>query len=330
MTGRAMIKAAPRTVADRPMFPVALGGASWSMRDHPMYGETERPDDERVVRMLHAALDCGITLIDTARGYTTADHPGYSEALIARALETHPAGGEVLVATKGGHYRAGAKIPNDVSRDTIRRHCETSRELLGVEEIELYQLHIPDPDVPIATTMETFAELRDEGAICHVGVCNVSIEQLEEAMSVVPIATVQNRFSPLYQDNRALLDFCERRSIAFLAYSPLSGNIGLLAGATRLGEAFPAAAALAQRKQVSIQRLALAWLLTLSPAVIPITGASRPETIRDSALAAELTLTEEDLMELDFATGGGPGAGLLREELDRGLQQIVAEVNGRD
>src|SRR5262249_7145038 len=156
-----------------------------------------------------------------ARAYTTKDHPGYSEALIARALATHPAGSRVLVATKGGHYRDDEDFPVDVSRETIRRHCETSLEVLGVDRIDLYQLHHLGPDATMAEAMKPFAELRDEGLVRDVGVCNVSREQLDDAMQVVPIVSVQNQFSPFRQDDRTLVDYCAERSIAFLAYSPL-------------------------------------------------------------------------------------------------------------
>ena len=315
-----------RLVGDRPVFPIGLGGASWSFSDHPLFGDGSPPDDDLAVRTIHAALDAGVTLIDTARAYTTADHPGHSEAIIARALAEHPAGANVLVATKGGHYRRGNAGPIDNSPETIRRHCETSRELLGVDTIELYQVHHPDPQLSITETMTTFAELRDEGLIRQVGVSNFSLEQLEEAMGVVPIASVQNRFSPFYQDDRAILDYCAAHSVAYLAYSPLSGGVGAIGGAARLAEAFPKAAAAAQRRNVSIQQLALAWLLTLSPTVIPISGAGRPETIRDSASAATIVLTAGDLTALDFDRQDLESAKRVRKGLDREFEALIATL----
>lgn len=179
--------------------------------------------------------------------------------------------------------------------ETIRRHCELSRELLGVDSLDVYLLHWPDPRIPMAEAMVAFARLRDEGAVRHVGVSNVTIAQLEDAMSVVPIVCVENRFSICDQTDRQMLDYCADRGLAYLAYSPLC------AGSEPLGTAFPKAAALAREKGVSVHRMALAWLLTLSPTIIPICGSSRPETIRDAALAPEVTLSDEELQELDFS-----------------------------
>jgi aryl-alcohol dehydrogenase-like predicted oxidoreductase len=325
-----MTNVAPRFIGDRPVFPIALGGASWSFTDHPLWGNIRPPDDELALRAIHAALDAGMTLIDTARAYTTVDHPGHSQALIARALASHPAGSQVMVATKGGHYRKGNSFPNDASPDAIRRDCESSLCLLGVDCIDLYQLHTPDPEVPIATTMSAFAELRDEGLIRYVGVSGVSLAQLEEAASVVPITSVQNMFSPFRQDDRPMLDYCTEHSIAYLAHSPLSGGGGLLGGQAHLSEAFPAAAAIAERQNISVQRLALAWLLTLSPVIIPITGASKPATIRDSALAARINLTDDDLSELDFGDRELAAVRRVQAQLDGRLQEIAAAIYADD
>jgi len=276
-----------RLVGDIAVSAIGLGGTAWTFAEEPL--------DELGVRTIHAALDCGVTLIDTARAYTLADHSGHSEALIARALATYPREAEVFVATKGGHYREGDAFPIDARRDTLRRHCETSLHLLGLDRLDLYQLHWPDPNVPMCDAMQTFAELQEEGLIRYVGVSNVSIAQLEEARSVVQVVSVENNFSPFDQGDREMLDYCGEHSIAYLAYSPLRTS-----ESTTLVEAFPAAATFAERKQVSIQRLALAWLLQLSPVIIPICGASRPETIRDSALAATLVLMDDELAQLDF------------------------------
>jgi aryl-alcohol dehydrogenase-like predicted oxidoreductase len=312
-----------RPIGDRRVFAVALGSAAFSLGDHPAYGGLRPPDEEQGIRAIHAALDAGITLIDTARAYTTAGHPGHSEALVGRALATHPRGSQALVATKGGYARNG-HLRVDAGRDAIRRHCELSLELLGVDRIELYQLHHPDPEVPMADAMATFVELREEGLVRQVGLCNVARAHLDEALAVVPVASVQNPFSPLFQDHRELVDYCAERSIAFLAYSPLAGGSGLLGGHVRLAEAFPAAAHAAERRGVSIQRLALAWLLGLSPTLIPISGATRPETVRDSALAATLELDGE---ELDFDRPGA-GAARVRADVELRLKQISTALRG--
>jgi aryl-alcohol dehydrogenase-like predicted oxidoreductase len=276
-----------RQIGDLSVSAIALGSASWSL--------IARPEGESV-EAVHAALDAGITLIDTARAYTTASDPGLGEALVRRALAEHPAGSRVVVATKGGHYRDGDDFPIDARPEALRRDCALSRELLGIARVDLYFLHHPDPRVPVAASIAALAELQAEGWIRHIGVSNVSLAQLAEALSVAPIAAVQNRFSPLKQSDRPVVDACAEIGIAYLAYNPLSD------GASSLAHAFPAAAALAASKRVSLPRLALAWLLTVSPTLIPITGASRPESIRDSALAADLRLTEDELSRLDFAS----------------------------
>jgi len=275
-----------RLIGDLSVSAIALGSASWSL--------TGRPDAESI-KAVHAALDAGITLIDTARAYTTPSHPGLGETLVRRALAEHRAGSSVVVATKGGHYRDGDDFPIDARPEALRRDCALSRDLLGIDRIDLFFLHHPDPRVPLRASIAALAELREEGWIRHIGVSNVSLAQLEEAQSVAPIAAVQNRFSPLEQTDRAVVEVCAKTGIAYLAYNPL-GN-----GASGLAEAFPAAAALAARKGVSMPRLALAWLLTVSPTLIPVTGASRPESIRDSALAADLQLTEDERSRLGFA-----------------------------
>jgi aryl-alcohol dehydrogenase-like predicted oxidoreductase len=284
-----------RAIADIPVSAIGLGGASWSLSDHPAFGATGPPDDDRMIQTIHAALDAGVNWIDTARAYTSFTHPGHSEATVARALATHPAGRDALVVTKGGHYRDGDVFPIDARSETIRSHCELSRRLLGVERLDVYLLHWPDPDVPIAEAMAAFVELREEGAIRQVGLSNVTVAQLEEAAAIVPIVCVENRFSVFDQADREMLGYCADRGIAYLAYSPLG------AGSQSLDAAFPGAAALAREKWVSIHRLALAWLLTLSPMIVPVCGASRPETIRDAALASEVEPSEEELRELDFS-----------------------------
>ena len=265
---------------------IGLGTASWAL--------TGRPDAEGM-KAIHVALDAGITLIDTARAYTTPSHPGFGETLVRRALAEHPAGSCGVVATKGGHYRDGDDFPIDARPEALRRDCARSRDLLGIDRIDLYLLHHPDPRVPLRASIAALAELQEEGWIRHIGVSNVSPAQLEEALSVAPVAAVQNRISPVDMSDRPVVDICAQTGIAYLAYSPLGGR------ASALAQAFPAAAELAARKGVSLPQLALAWLLTISPTLIPITGASRPESIRDSAQAADLQLTEDEQSRLDFA-----------------------------
>lgn len=273
-----------RRIGDLPVSAIGLGGVNLSMPE---------PLDERSgVRTIHAALDAGVTLIDTAHAYTTLEHEAHNEWLISRALRQHPKREDVLVATKGGHFRAGpANFPVDGRPETIRSHCEVSLRTLHVERIGLYQLHWPDPRVPIVETMGAFAELRQEGKIRLVGVSNFSVEQIEQAIGVVEVASVQNAFSPFARDDRPVIDYCAARGIAYLAYTPLGGS----ERARSLGETLGAFAEVASARGVSAQQVVLAWHLAQSPAVIPIPGARRPETIADSARAAELQLGPDEL-----------------------------------
>jgi aryl-alcohol dehydrogenase-like predicted oxidoreductase len=303
MTTHATDSTAKRSIAGIPVSSIGLGGASWSLIDTPDWPVDDKAgrSDEEAVATIHAALDAGVTLLDTARVYTTATHPGHSEALFRRALASYPDTSDVLVTTKGGHYRSGNNFPICANPEALRSDCDASRALLAVDRIDLYQLHFPDPAVPFEDSIRALAELRDDGWIRHIGVSNVSLPQLEQALSIAPIVSVQNHFSPLDQGDREMVDYCAEHSIAYMSYSPLGGGAHG-AGRTALQDAFPAAAALAARREISLQRLALAWLLSLSSTMIPICGSSRPESIRDSALAGELELTEEELVELDFGS----------------------------
>ena len=276
-----------RRIADVEVGAVGLGGVNWSL--------LEPIPDADAERTIHAAIDAGVTLIDTAHCYTTVDEPAHNERLVAKALASHPRGADVFVATKGGHWRdSETSFPVDGRPERIREHCEVSLRVLGVETIWLYQLHWPDPDVPIAESMGAFAELQREGKIRHAGVSNFSVAQIEEARGEVEVVSVQNRFSPSAPEDRPVLDYCAEHAIAYLSYLPLDG----LGGAQSLGERLPAFARVAEARGVSPHRVVLAWHLAQAPVVIPIPGARRPETIADSAAAAGLELTPAELAQL--------------------------------
>lgn len=174
-----------------------------------------------------------------------------------------------------------------------------SLKLLGTTSIDLLQLHWPEPGVPMATTMKAFAELVDEGLIRLVGLCNVSLEQITEARRIVPLASVQNHFSPTDQQDRPIVEYCAAEDVAYLAYSPLGGTPRSDCGS--LYARFPKASAHALEIGISIQRLAVAWLLAQSPTLIPICGCSRPSTIIDSAKAVELQLTTAEATTIGFS-----------------------------
>jgi aryl-alcohol dehydrogenase-like predicted oxidoreductase len=256
-----------------------------------------RPDEEQSIRTIHAALDEGVTLIDTADAYCIDDSEiGHNERLIAKALASWPSSETVYVATKGGHTRPGdGSWAQDGSPEHLRAACEASLRALGVDSIWLYQYHRPDSKVPFAESVDTLAELQAEGKVQLLGLSNVSIAQIDEARSIADVASVQNEFSPAYRDSQPELWHCNEQGIAFLPWSPLGG----IGSAGDLGERNRAFSEVAEECGVSPQRVALAWELNLAPNVIPIPGASRPETIKDSLGAAELELSDEQLHRLN-------------------------------
>ena len=256
-----------------------------------------RPDEARALATVHAALDAGITLVDTADAYGLGEaEVGHNERLVAKALRQW--GGDrdrVLVATKGGHVRRGREWDLDGSPEHLARACEASLRALGVEAIGLYQLHRPDPKVPFGESVGALAELQAAGKVRLVGLSNVRVDQIRAAREICTVASVQNEFSPRFRRSEGELAYCAANRIAFLCWSPLGG-----AGrAGAVGERHPAFAAVAARHGVSPQQVALAWALAKGPTVIPIPGATRPETIRDSAAAARLRLAAAELAELD-------------------------------
>ena len=255
-----------------------------------------RPNRERAIATIHAALDSGITLIDTADAYTTdADGPGHNELLVAEALSGRTE--EVLVATKGGLlFRNGGPWDRIGTSSHLKRAARESRARLGVDAIGLYQFHRPDPGVPYEESIGALRELLDEGVIRMAGISNATVAQIVLADHVLGgrLVSVQNQFSPAYRSSQIELDYCVDHEIAFLPWSPL-GGIG------RGDEVFAAGSVftdIAVELEVSPQRVALAWELSLGHCVVPIPGASRPETITDSAGAAELVLSGDQKARL--------------------------------
>ena len=255
-----------------------------------------RPDRERAIATIHAALAVGITLIDTADAYTTdADGPGHNEILVAEALRGRPE--EVLVATKGGLlYRDGGPWDRNGTPAHLKKAARESRARLGVDAIGLYQFHRPDPGVPYEDSIGAIRELVDEGVIRMAGISNVTVAQIALADHVLGgrLVSVQNQFSPAYRSSQGELDYCVDHEIAFLPWSPLAG-IG------RGDEVFAAGSVftdVALELDVSPQRVALAWELSLGHCVVPIPGASRPATVTDSAGAAELVLSGDQKARL--------------------------------
>jgi aryl-alcohol dehydrogenase-like predicted oxidoreductase len=256
-----------------------------------------RPDEAQAVRTVHAALDAGVTLIDTADSYCRDQSDfGHGEELVARALAAWPGDRDrVLVATKGGHTRPGGAWDLDGRPEYLRQACEASLKRLGVEAIGLYQFHRPDPKVPFIESVGAMAELRAAGKIRLVGLSNVSIDQIGQARELVEVASVQNEFSPRFRRSEGELAWCAANRIAFLPWSPLGG----IGRGRDLGGRHRAFAEVADARGVSPQQVALAWELAKGPVVIPIPGSSRPETILDSVAAMTLRLSNDELARLD-------------------------------
>ena len=281
-----------RTIGRVTVSAIGLGGMPMSIEG--------RPDEDRSIRTIHAALDAGVTLIDTADAYhVNAGETGHSERLIAKALATYPGDtSQVLVATKGGHLRPGdGSWTIDGSPEHLRAAVDASLKALGTDTIGLYQFHRPDPKVPYAESVGVLKELLDAGKIRLAGISNASVEQIDIARRVLGegnLASVQNQFSPAFRSSEPELRHTADLGIAFLPWSPLGG----IGNAGELGSRHAAFAEIAQDRGVSPQRLTLAWMLALAPTVIPIPGASRPESVTDSAQAADLTLTSEEVARL--------------------------------
>lgn len=267
-----------------------------------------RPDEQRALATIHAALDAGVTLIDTADSYHWhAGESGHNERLIARALRLH--GGDtsgVLVATKGGRGRPGdGSWTVTGTPGHLKRAAEASAGRLGVDAIGLYQLHKPDPAVPWAESVGALRDLIDAGTIRSAGISNVTTGQIREAHAILGdgLVSVQNRYSPAVRGGEPELRLSTELGLAFLPWSPLGGitrsSLDGPSAPTSAGTAFHA---LAAERGVSPQRIALAWLLARSPAVIPVPGASRPASVRDSAGAAEIALSEAETARLDAVT----------------------------
>jgi aryl-alcohol dehydrogenase-like predicted oxidoreductase len=281
-----------RTIGTTTVSAIGLGGMQLSIEGRP-------EDRGRAVATIHAALDAGITLIDTADAYHLhADEVGHNESLIAEALATYGADtSEVLVATKGGHLRPGdGSWTLDGSREHLIEACDASLKRLGVDAIGLYQFHRPDPSVDYEESVGTIAELLDAGKIKMAGISNANVEQIELSQQILGgrLVSVQNEFSPRFRSSEVELRLCDKLGLAFLPWSPFGGS----GDAGQVGSRHAAFGEVAARHAVSPQQVTLAWMLALSPVVIPIPGSSRPETIRDSAAAADLVLTDEEIAEL--------------------------------
>ena len=284
------------TIATRPLGDVqvsAIGMGAMTITQVPDY------DEKRGVRAVHAALDAGVTLFDTADSYGPSSEMGVNESALAAALRSHPGGlDDVIVATKGGHTRGeNASWWLNGSPDYLARAARASLARLGFDALPLYQLHRPDPRVPFADSLGGLRQLVDDGIVRRVGVSNVSPAQLTEAIEALgsALVSVQNEFSPIARDSREVMRMCEQNGLAFLAWGPLGG----MRAAKDLGSTAAAFDTVARSHGVSPQRIAIAWILHCSPCAIPIPGASRSESVLDSVAAATISLSAAELELLE-------------------------------
>ena len=280
-----------RPIGSRTVSAIGLGGMPMSIEG--------RPDRQRSIATIHAALEAGVTLIDTADAYHEhADEVGHNELLIAEAL--HSYGGDtsaVLVATKGGHLRPGDGSWTVNGRpEYLKEAAKASARRLGVEAVGLYQFHRPDPEVPYAESVGALRELLDEGVIEMAGISNATVAQIDEANRVLDgrLVSVQNQFSPAFRSSLGELEHCARLGIAFLPWSPLGG----ITRAADVGARHDAFQTVADDRGASPQQIALAWELALAPIVIPIPGASRPTSIQNSVLAVDIELSRDEIAAL--------------------------------
>ncbi|HZN89499.1 MAG TPA: aldo/keto reductase [Thermoleophilaceae bacterium] len=266
-----------------------LGFGAMRITGKGIWGPPEDPEGAQ--RLLRRVVELGVNLIDTADSYG----PEVSENLIAEALHPYPDG--LVIATKGGLRRTGpGEWPRDARPERLKECCEASLRRLRVDRIDLYQLHAPDPEVPYEDSVGALKELKDEGKIRHVGVSNVSVEQLAQAREIVEVVTVQNRFNVSDRSAEDELDACTEDGIGFIPWFPLA--IGDLA---RDGGPL---AEVAQAHDATPGQVALAWLLARSPVMLPIPGTSQVEHLEQNVGAGELDLSGEELDEIAAAVGG--------------------------
>ena len=252
-------------------------------------GPPEDPEGMRA--LLRRVVEVGINLIDTADSYG----PDVSETLIAEALHPYPDG--LVIATKGGLRGDGRGRAQDARPERLKECCEGSLRRLRVECIDLYQLHAPDPEVPLEESLGALRELQQEGKIRHIGVSNVSASELERARSVAPVVSVQDRYNLADRHLDAVLAACERQGMAFIPSFPLDDG--------RLVHPGGALHALARARGATPAQLAIAWLLRRSPVMLPIPGTSRVEHLEENVDALALELSDDDMERLDRCTLGG-------------------------
>ena len=250
------------------------------------------PEWEQGEKLLQRAVELGVNFIDTAEAYGS----GFNEGIIASALHPYPE--DLVIATKGGiNKSAPDSIKSDASPAFLRNGVEGSLQRLKLEQIHLYQLHRPDPKVPFTESIGALKELKDEGKILYLGLCNVSVEQIEQARKIVPIVSVQNKFSISDRTQEPVLNYCTENNLAFIPYGSLGAH-PLKRGAP-LANAEGVLANIATAKGVKPNQIALAWLLHRAPNIILIPGTTTIAHVEENIAAAEIELTPEDMEALN-------------------------------
>jgi aryl-alcohol dehydrogenase-like predicted oxidoreductase len=281
----------------------------------PLSVAGDRPGEVDGIAVIHHAIDSGITFLDTADVYCKdSSEINHNERLFGKALKQLPPSQRhaIVVATKGGMTRAGTDWARDGSAKHLRAACDASLKALGVDRIDLYQYHRIDARVPIAESIGIFKELKDQGKIAHVGVSNFGVDELELALKIVPIVSVQNEYSPRHRqperptseadpkldpNTAGSLQHTQEKGIAFIPWSPIGG----MGGAAKLGSTQQEIQAIASAHGVSPQQVALAWMLSKGPMIIPIPGSTKKKNIEDCAKAADLRLSVEEIQRIDVS-----------------------------
>jgi aryl-alcohol dehydrogenase-like predicted oxidoreductase len=271
--------------------PIGLGGMPMSL--------ASRPSEEQSFATIAAALDGGMRLVDTADVYCIDQRDiGHNERLLAEGIRRWGGSEKVFVATKGGLLRPDGRWTRDGRPEHLRSACEASLKALGTDQIWLYQLHAPDDDVPFEDSVGALARLRAEGKILHVGLSNVSSDQIRAALAIVPVASVQNRLNPLdvRPFREGVIRTCEELGLAFLAYSPVGGGRDRI----RIG-GHPLLTEVGRPLGLTSYQVALAWLIQASPVIFAIPGSSKPATASSSAAVLRAELPADAVARLDAA-----------------------------
>jgi pyridoxine 4-dehydrogenase len=266
-----------------------LGFGAMRITGDGIWGPPDDPEEAR--RLLRRVVERGIDLIDTADSYG----PEVSENLIAEALHPYPDG--LVIATKGGLRRSGPhQWPRDGRPERLREACESSLRRLKLDRIDLYQLHSPDNKVPYEESIGALKELQDEGKIRHIGISNVSVEELERARAIVEVVTVQNRYNLEDRHSEDVLEACEEAEIGFIPWFPLATG--------RLAEPGGPLDRIASEHDATPAQIALAWLLARSPVMLPIPGTSSVEHFEEDVAATRIELSADEVAEIGNASRG--------------------------